>query len=146
MKKIIPDVDVIMDVLKQAQAAYPESTFINSLLLQYQQRGGLSKKQLEGLHSKASRIKTISPGKLATVQAIILKKHTNHRSTVSKSITLEPTDTTTAKLVEEILLKYPQHKRVLFFRMKYDNREILSAAEKTELEKFHKLLCKTSAG
>ena len=144
MKKIIPDVDVIMDVLKQAQAAYPESIFINSLLQQYQQRGGLSKKQLEGLHSKASRIKTISPGKLATVQAIILKKHTNHRSTVSKPIAVEPTDTTTAILVDDILSKYPQHKRVLFFKMKYDNREILSAAEKTELEKFHKLLCKTS--
>jgi hypothetical protein len=146
MKKIIPDVDVIMDVLKQAQAAYPESTFINSLLQQYQQRGGLSKKQLEGLHSKASRIKTISPGKLATVQAIILKKHTNHRSTVSKPVAIEPTDTTTAKLVDDILSKYPQHKRVLFFKMKYDKREILSATEKTELEKFHKLLCKTSGG
>ena len=146
MKKIIPDVDVIMDVLKQAQAAFPESTFINSLLQQYQQRGGLSKKQLEGLHSKASRIKTISPGKLATVQAIILKKHTNHRSTVSKPIVVEPTDTTTVKLVDDILLKYPHHKRVLFFRMKYDNREILSAAEKTELEKFHKLLCKATTG
>ncbi len=146
MKKIIPDVDVIMDVLKQAQVAFPESTFINSLLQQYQQRGGLSKKQLEGLHSKASKIKTISPGKLATVQAIILKKHTNHRSTVSKPVAVEPTDTTIAILVDDILSKYPQHKRVLFFKMKYDSREILSAAEKTELEKFHKLLCKTSIG
>ena len=95
--------------------------------------------------SDLSKIKTISPGKLATVQAIILKKHTNHRSTVSKPIVVEPTDTNTAQLVTDILSKYPQHKRVLFFKMKYDNREILSAAEKTELEKFHKLLCKIPA-
>lgn len=146
MKKIIPDVDVIMDVLKQAQAAYPGSTFINSLLQQYQERGSLSKKQLEGLHSKASGIKTISPGKLATVQAIILKKHTNHRSTVSKPTRVEPTDTTTMRLVNEILSKYPQHKRVLFFKIKHDNKENLSATEKTELEKFHKLLCNVLPG
>ncbi|MEP7164801.1 MAG: hypothetical protein ABI741_08905 [Ferruginibacter sp.] len=142
MKKIIPDVDVILDVLKQAQEAYPGSTFINSLFQQYQDRGSLSKKQLEGLYSKASRIQTISPGKLATVQAIILKKHTNHRSTVSKPVVVEPTDTNTVQFIDEILSKYPQHKRVLFFKIKYDNKEALSPAEKTELERFHKLLCK----
>ena len=138
----MPDVDVIMDVLKQAQAANPASTFINSLLVQYQERGSLSKKQLEGLHSKASRVITISPGKLATIQAIILKKHTNHRSTVSKSVGAAPTDTTTAQLTHEIIAKYPQLKRVLYFKMKYDNKETLSTAEKSELQKFHTLLCK----
>lgn len=141
MNRIKPDVDVILDVLKQAQLASPESTFINSLLHQYQERGGLSKKQLEGLHSKASKIKTISPGKLATIQAIILKKHSNHRSAVSKPVAVEVKEDLTGKLVDEILMKYPQHKRVLFFKMKFDKREPLSATEKTELEKFHTLLC-----
>lgn len=141
MQRIKPDVDVILDVLKQAQAASPESTFINSLLHQYQERGGLSKKQLEGLHSKASKIKTISPGKLATIQAIILKKHSNHRSVASKPATVEIDDSNDRQLTEDILLKYPQHKRVLFFKMKFDKRELLSATEKAELERFHKLLC-----
>lgn len=142
MKKEIPNIDVIHDVLVLAQKAYPGSTFINSLFNQYQERGSLSKKQLEGLHNKASGIKTISPGKLATIQAIILKKHTNHRSTVSKTVAEIPADKTTPKMVADILLKYPQHKRVLYFKMKFDNQENLSLTEKTELEKFHKILCK----
>jgi hypothetical protein len=142
MKKTIPDVDVIMDVLKQAQAAFPGSTFINSLLMQYQQRGSLSKKQLEGLHSKASGAKTISPGKLATIQAIILKKHTNHRSIVSKPVAVETKNDNTIQLIQEILSQYPLHKRVLYFKMKSDNKEQLLVAERTELEKFHKLLYK----
>ena len=144
MNRIKPDVDVIMDVLKQVQAAHPESTFINSLLYQYQERGGLSKKQLEGLHSKASKVITVSHGKLATIEAIILKKHSKQRSEVSKPITIEKKDDNTAQLIEDILIKYPQHKRVLFFKMKYDNKEELSANEKTELEKFHALLCKNA--
>jgi len=141
MNRIKPDVDVILDVLKLAQVASPESTFINSLLHQYQERGGLSKKQLEGLHSKASKIKSMPPGKLATIQAIILKKHSNHRSVVSKPAAVEPKEDPGKQLVEDILVKYPQHKRVLFFKMKFDKRETLSATERTELEKFHKLLC-----
>ena len=145
MKRDISVVDVVFDVLKQSLEAYPGSTFIKSLFQQYQERGSLSKRQLEGLYQKASGIKTISPGKLATVQAIILKKHSNHRSTVSKPLPTNITDTTTAALIADILLKYPQHKRVLFFKMKYDNKEILSAAEKTELEKFHQLLCNVPA-
>lgn len=145
MKRDISVVDVVFDVLKQSLEAYPGSTFIKSLFQQYQERGSLSKRQLEGLYQKASGIKTISPGKLATVQAIILKKHSNHRSTVSKPLPTNITDTTTAALIADILLKYPQHKRVLFFKMKYDNKEILPAAEKTELEKFHQLLCNVPA-
>jgi hypothetical protein len=39
-------------------------------------------------------------------------------------------------LIEEILSKYPQHKRVLFLKVKYDNNEILSAADVAELKKF----------
>ena len=142
MKKNIPDVDVILDVLKQAQAAFPASTFINSLLQQYQERGSLSKKQLEGLYSKASGIKTIAPGKLATVQAIILRKHSKHRSTISAPVAAAIVDVNTGPQIADILSKYPQHKRVLFFKVKYDNNETLSSTEKAELEKFHKLLCK----
>ena len=80
MFKKKPDVDVIMDVLKETLSAYPASVFVQSLLHQYQERGGLSKKQLEGLHSKASKVKTIVPGKLATLEAIILKKPTRYKS------------------------------------------------------------------
>ena len=36
--------------------------------------------------------------------------------------------------------KYPQHKRVLFFKVKYENNEVFSSIETAELEKFDKLL------
>ena len=43
-------------------------------------------------------------------------------------------------MIEAIVEKYPQHKRVLFFKAKYDNNEVLSGVEKTELQKFCRLL------
>ena len=139
MKKNTIDVDVILDVLKRSVEAFPASTFINSLLKQYQERGSLSKKQLEGLHSKASKIKDIAPGKLATLQAIILRKPTRYKSTISLQEPLKADDIS-YQLAEEILRKYPQHKRVLFFKMKLDKKDPLSAIEQEELRKFHRLI------
>ena len=48
-----PDVDIVKDLLELTAVAYPASTFIKSLAFQYEERGGLSKKQLEGLLKKA---------------------------------------------------------------------------------------------
>ena len=134
------DVDVIMDILDAAVMAYPSSEFVNSLWRQYQERGGLSKKQLQGLHGKASKIKSIPPGKLATLEAEILKKPTRYKSEKPASTPLYTKDERIGNLVNAILAKYPQHKRVMFFKMKWDNNETLSPTEIAELEKFHKLL------
>jgi len=49
-------------------------------------------------------------------------------------------DEETGRMIEAILKKYPQHKRVLFYRSKYDNNEMLPATEMAELQKFFKLL------
>jgi hypothetical protein len=46
------------------------------------------------------------------------------------------------KMIKSILEKYPQHKQVLFLKMKYENNETLAPVEITELEKFCKLLIK----
>jgi hypothetical protein len=43
-------------------------------------------------------------------------------------------------LIETILAKYPQHKRVLFLKAKYDNNELLSSIEISELKKFKQLI------
>ncbi len=140
-KKI--DVDVIMDVLKETLAAYPESTFLKSILFQYQERGGLSRKQLEGLHGKASNVKTIAHSKLATLQAIILKKPSRHKSPEPAAAVVRPEkDVQTGELIEAILNKYPQHKRVLFYKIKYQGNHIFSALEKSEIQKFFALLIK----
>ena len=60
MKRKKLDVDIVLDILKETLAANPTSSFTASLLHQYQERGGLSKKQLEGLHHKASKVNTIN--------------------------------------------------------------------------------------
>lgn len=142
MYRIKPEIDVIMDILKETLQKKPGSPFVESLLFQYQERGGLSKKQLEGLYSKASKIGTIAPGKLATLEAIILKKPTRYKSPLPTATLAPEKDTVLQKLLENILEKYPLHKRVVFIKMKYDNNEAISAAEKAEVEKFHKLLIK----
>ena len=136
------DVDVISDILAAAFAAYPESEFIQNLSHWYLVHGGLSKKQLEGLYKKAQKIKTINPGKLATLEAIILKRPAKYRSALPETKPLYIKDERVGELINSILAKYPQHKRVLFFQTKYNNNETLSQAEITELEKFHKLLIK----
>lgn len=137
-----PDVDVIKDVLTAALAAYPASTFIQSLLHQYEERGGLSKKQLQGLYQKASKVKDIPASKLATLEAEILKKPTRYKSAPPPNQPLYIKDEATGKMINAILAKYPEHKRVLFFKTKYDNNEVLSSADMAELERFHKLLSK----
>jgi hypothetical protein len=134
------DVDVVMDVLVETRKAYPESIFVNSLLFQYQERGGLSKKQLEGLRSKASKVATIAPGKLATLDAIILKKPTRYKSDKPVVIAVEAKDEHSEKMIHLILQAFPEHKRVLFLKVKNDSGELLSAADKVELERFYKFL------
>jgi hypothetical protein len=74
MQRKNPDVDVIKDILEAGIAAYPSSGFIKSLLNQYIERGGLSKKQLEGLLSKVSKLDSIPSNKIATLEAEILKR------------------------------------------------------------------------
>ncbi len=143
MHRIKPDLDIILDILKQSLVAYPASKFVESLLYQYQERGSLSKKQLEGLLSKASNVKLLSPGKLATLEAIILKMPNREKAPASKSGGNQPAkeDLLESQLTE-ILIKYPQHKRVLFIKLKFYNKEPLSTLEKSEVERFHKLLIK----
>jgi hypothetical protein len=141
MNKSTNEIDIILDILKKSLEMFPDSVFLNSLFNQYRERGSLSKKQLEGLHSKASKIKDFPVGKLATLQAIILRKPNRYKSEISMALPIIPqADTNTNLMVEEILNKYPQHKRVLYFKMKMDKKDILTALEHEELKKFHKLI------
>jgi hypothetical protein len=134
------DVDIISDVLNALLEAQPHSTFVQSLSHQYQERGGLSKKQLEGLYNKALKVKTIPANKLATLEAVILKRPTRYKSAPPAPKPLYEKDERLGQMMDAILAKYPQHKRVLFLKSKYDNNESLSPAEVLELERFSKLL------
>jgi hypothetical protein len=134
------EVDIINDVLEECIIAYPVSSFVISLYKQYMQRGSLSKKQLEGLKSKASKIENIQTGKLATLEAIIKKMPTRSKSELPENKPMFEKDESLGKIITTILTKYPHHKRVLFLKSKYDNNDLLSATETDELRKFEKLL------
>ena len=134
------DVDVIKDVLDAMLEARPDSTFVKSLAFQYEERGGLSKKQLEGLYQKASKVPSIPDGKLATLEAVILKKPTRYKSAPPPPTPLYTKNEEAGKMIDAILAKYPQHKRVLFFLNKYNNNETLTPVDVAELEKFHRML------
>ena len=142
MNRIKPDVDIVMDILEAVIAAKPANVFTQSLLFQYKERGGLSKKQLEGLYLKAAGIDTIPAGKLATLQAIILKKPTRFKSPKPEPTPLYKKDEKTGQLIQDILNAFPMHKRVIFFQSKYNNNEVFTSAELAELQKFSKLLLK----
>jgi hypothetical protein len=140
MKSNKPKIDIVNDLLEDCILAYPVSSFIISLYKQYQQRGSLSKKQLQGLHSKASKIENVSVSKLGTLEAIIKRMPTRYKSELPPPAPLFEKDKNAGEMIEKILAKYPQHKRVLFLKLKYDGNEVLSALEIAELKKFSQLI------
>jgi hypothetical protein len=146
MRRIRPDVDIIMDLLELVAIARPADAFVKSLHLQYQERGGLSKKQLQGLYGKAQKVPDIPAAKLATLEAIILKKQTRERSPLPAPTPLYQKDEDTGRRIRAILEKYPAHKRVLYFLARYENNQPLNPAELTELSRFEKLLTSGSKG
>jgi len=134
-------IDIIAKILDALYEHNPDALFVMSLMHQYEERGSLSKKQLEGLLSKAQKVKDMPTSWLGTLEAIILKMPTRYKST--ETITASPIyqkDEEAGQLINAILEKYPQHKRVLFLRTKYENNEVLSVDEVGQLKKFYKVL------
>ena len=109
MNRINPEIDIIKDILEAVLKAQPLSSFTQSLQKQYLERGGLSKKQLEGLYGKAQKINTIPVAKFATLEAIILRKHSKHKSELPENTPLYTKNEENGKLIDLILQKYPQH-------------------------------------
>jgi len=142
MHRINPDMDIISYVIEEVRKAKPDDAFTKSIQIQYMERGSLSKKQLEGLQGKALRIPGIHPGRMATLEAIIKKKLTKERAAATVAVVDQAAeeDTASGEMIDSILEKYPEHKRVLLFRAKYEKDKMLQAADKQELEKFYKLL------
>ncbi|HMH33327.1 MAG TPA: hypothetical protein VK543_09875 [Puia sp.] len=139
MKSQKPRVDIINEVLEECILAFPVSSFVISLYQRYQKMGSLSKKQLQGLYSKASKIEGLATNKLATLEAIIKRMPTRYKSEKPETKPLFEKDEATGKLIADILAKYPQHKRALFLKAKYENNEPLSAAELGDLQRFKRM-------
>ncbi len=137
-----PKLDIINMLLEDCIMAYPINSFIISIYQQYQQRGWLSKKQLQGLYDKSVKINGVLPGRLAALESIIKKMPTRDRSQLPENTPMFEKDENVGNLINVILDKYPMHKRVLYLKARYDNDEVISPAEISELEKFKKLLIK----
>jgi len=127
-------------LLEDCIMAFPVSSFVISIYQQYQRRGWLSKKQLQGLYDKALKINGVLPGRLAALESIIKKMPTRFKSELPENKPLFEKDKTAGELIEVILSKYPQHKGVLFLQSKYNNNQPLSVAEVDELKKFKQVL------
>jgi hypothetical protein len=135
--------DIIDRILEACYKHNPDALFIMSLMHQYEERGSLSKKQLEGLMLKAVKVPDMPPNWLATLEATINKMHTKEKAPPEKTNTpLFIKDEETGNKMKDILARYPHHKRVVFLYAKYEKNELLSAAEKEEVIKFWKILVK----
>ena len=141
MYKPKPGIDIIAKILDALYAHNPDALFVMSLMHQYEERGSLSKKQLQGLLSKAQKVKDMPSSWLGTLEAIILKMPTRYKPV--EPVVASPIyqkDETAGKYISAILARYPEHKRVLFLQAKYANNQPLSNDETAELKKFAKVL------
>ncbi len=134
------EVDIIDKVLDACYKEGSYSLFIMSLMHQYEEKGSLSKKQLQGLYLQAKKVADMPPNWLTTLEAVILKMPTRYKSTVPVNTPLFTKDEYPSTLIDPLLTKFPGHKRVLFLAAKYNNNETLSSTEITELEKFKRIL------
>ena len=133
-------IDVIDKILDACYKHNPDALFIMSLMHQYEERGSLSKKQLQGLYLKAQKVKDLPANWLATLEAVIAKMPNRFKSEATAHSPLYQKDEELGKTIAAILNKYPQHKRVLYLQAKYNNNDPLTNTEIAELEKFKKLL------
>lgn len=140
MYKRKPGIDIIGKILDAMYEHNPDALFIMSLMHQYEERGSLSKKQLQGLLSKAQKAGSIPENWLGTLEAIILKMPTRYKSTepVVPSPIFQKNEEA-GRLIQTILAAYPAHKRVVFLKAKYENNT-LTQEETDELKRFIKLL------
>lgn len=132
--------DILLNILETLKSARPENEFIVSLHQQYCNRGGLSKKQLEGLLAKAKKSGVISEARLATLEAIIKKKPNRYRSEKIEKAPEFDKSAEAYPLLKIILEKYPQHKMALFLQNKLSSNNSLNEQEISEIKRLHKLL------
>ena len=135
-------IDVTLHILETFKQKNPDDPFVNSLHHQYCNRGGLSKKQLEGLLKKAAQFAEISDAHLATLQAIINKKPNRYKSEKIEKAPEYNKNEAYVPLINKILEKYPQHKMLVFLQQKTQSGQPLSDFETKEVNRLYKLLIK----
>jgi hypothetical protein len=139
-------IDVIEKLLALCYEHNKDALFIMSLMHQYEERGSLSKKQLQGLLLKAQKIKEIPAHQIAAVEAIVLKMPTRDKTPVQKTTPAiseaEAQIAAALAQTEQILAVYASHKQVLLLRSKLMSHQSLTPQEQADLNKFVKILIK----
>jgi hypothetical protein len=139
-------IDVIDKLLALCYAHNKDALFIMSLMHQYEERGSLSKKQLQGLLLKAQKIKEIPAHQIAAVEAIVLKMPNRDKTPLQKTTPAnkgaEAQISAALAQTEQVLAVYPSHKQVLLLRSKLISNQPLTPQEQTDLTKFVKILVK----
>ncbi len=139
-------IDVIEKLLSLCYEHNKDALFIMSLMHQYEERGSLSKKQLQGLLLKAQKIKEIPAHQIAAVEAIVLKMPTRDKTPVQKTTPAnseaEAQIAAALTQTEQILAVYPSHKQVLLLRSNLMSHQSLTPQEQADLNKFVKILIK----
>jgi hypothetical protein len=138
-------IDIIAKILDAVYQHNTDALFTMSLMHQYEERGSLSKKQLEGLLAKARKVDDLPPSWLGTLEAIILKMPTRYKSTVEEITPVYNKDGELGKMIAEILAKFAGHKRVLFLKTRYDTNA-LTPVEMGEVKKIYKILLEKGTG
>lgn len=134
------NIDFVDKILVSCYKSNKDDLFIMSLMHQYEDRGFLTKGQLQGLFYKAEKVKDLPAGLLATLQAALSKLPTREKKNAPIIINEVKKDEDTANKLNDILTKYPQHKAVIGLQNNFNKHDKLSSAEKIELDKIHKLL------
>src|SRR4029078_1989754 len=109
---------------------HANNSYMRKLYDFYKEKGGLSGKQLQALLDKINSINVKPSFNPATLEAMIKKKAVKYRSAIPPPVETVIDDSAEFRsMIDEILRIAPNHKTVLFYRTKMDNREPLSQAE-----------------
>ena len=142
MEKKKDSIDFVEKILTTCYNNNKNDLFVMSLMNQYEDRGFLTKGQLQGLFYKAEKVEDLQPGLLATLQATLSKLPTKIKSEKPEIITEVKRDVETENKLKNILDKFPQHKAIIGLQNNFNKFDKLSSTEKMELDRFYKLLIK----
>lgn len=142
MEKKKDSIDFVEKILTVCYNNNKNDLFVMSLMNQYEDRGFLTKGQLQGLFYKAEKVDDLQPGLLATLEATLSKLPTKTKSEKPEIITEVKRDVETESKLKTILDKFPQHKAIIGLQNNFNKFDKLSSAEKLELDRFYKLLIK----
>ena len=134
--------DFVEKILTACYNSNKDDLFVMSLMHQYEDRGFLTKGQLQGLFYKAEKVADLSAGLLATLERAISKLPTKEKKNAPIVLKEEKKDEETENKLNEILAKYPQHKAVLGLQNNFKKYDKLNSNELNELKRLYKLFIK----